>query len=432
MRNLLAIIISGIICMASLAQSPHKMSYQAVIFNSNKSIVKNQLIGMKISLLKGSVSGSAVYVETQTATTNDNGLISLEIGSGVVLNGSITNIDWLSGPYFIKIESDITGNTNYTITGITQLLSVPYALHSKSSASLPCLTQAERNLMSAQLGSIIFNKTSNKPNFYDGTNWRNYDYTLTTINMTTTVISSLSSFSADCGGTIITDGGSNIIERGVCWSTSPNPTIVLTTKTTETGGASYKSILTGLSANTKYYVRAYATNNAGTDYGNEISFTTLANTVVGDSFKGGKIAFFLEPGDSGYNANVKHGLIIGAQTNSTNGWGCDNNTFIGTTLDAIGSGLNNTNSIVLNNCGQGSAAYISLNYVASGYDDWYLPSVDELKRISLNHIAIGSYSWSWSSTEKDARNAWYVEFPVGLPKSAGKETLIPCHPVRSF
>ena len=87
---------------------------------------------MKISILQGSVTGGTVYVETQRPISNSNGLVSLEVGSGTLVSGDFTAIDWSNGPYFIKTETDPTGGVSYNVTGTTQLLSVPYALHSKT------------------------------------------------------------------------------------------------------------------------------------------------------------------------------------------------------------------------------------------------------------------------------------------------------------
>lgn len=117
------------------AQAPEAMSYQAVIRDVNNVLVSNSTVGMRISILQGSVNGSAVYVETQTPGSNANGLVSIQIGEGNVVTGSISDIDWVVGPYFIKTETDPTGGTNYTITGTSQLLSVPYALYAKTSGS---------------------------------------------------------------------------------------------------------------------------------------------------------------------------------------------------------------------------------------------------------------------------------------------------------
>lgn len=96
--------------------------------------------------------------------------------------------------------------------------------------------------------------------------------------VTTTVLSSITNTTATGGGEVTADGGAVVTARGVCWSTSPNPVVTGNHTTDGTGLGSFASALTGLTANTTYYVRAYATNSVGTAYGNEISFTTSATT----------------------------------------------------------------------------------------------------------------------------------------------------------
>ncbi len=130
------ILFAAILINASLfAQAPNKMSYQAVIRNNSNTLVTNSAVGMRISILQNSSNGTAVYIETQTLTTNTNGLASLEIGGGNVVSGSFDSINWANGPYFIKTETDPIGGTNYTITGTSQLLSVPYALYAAKSGT---------------------------------------------------------------------------------------------------------------------------------------------------------------------------------------------------------------------------------------------------------------------------------------------------------
>ncbi|RLD60208.1 MAG: hypothetical protein DRJ01_10060 [Bacteroidetes bacterium] len=120
------------------AQTPEKMSYQAVVRDASDKLVTNINVGMQISILQGSETGTAVYVETQTPTTNANGLVSIEIGgtNATVVSGDFSIIDWATGLYFVKTEIDPTGGTNYTITGTSQLLSVPYALHAKTAEGI--------------------------------------------------------------------------------------------------------------------------------------------------------------------------------------------------------------------------------------------------------------------------------------------------------
>ncbi len=118
--------------LVAFSQAPNAMSYQAVIRDASNKLVSNQSVSMQISILQGSASDPSVYTETQTLTTNANGLASMEIGSGTIVLGSFSAIDWANGPYFIKTETDPTGGSTYTITGTSQLLSVPYAMHAKT------------------------------------------------------------------------------------------------------------------------------------------------------------------------------------------------------------------------------------------------------------------------------------------------------------
>ena len=132
--------ISILFCLAAIqsfvfAQAPDKMSYQAVIRNTSNNLVTSSPVGMQISILQGSPVGTAVYVERQTPNTNTNGLATIDIGSGTIITGNFASIDWTNGPYFIKTETDPSGGTNYTITGTSQLLSVPYALYAKKAGN---------------------------------------------------------------------------------------------------------------------------------------------------------------------------------------------------------------------------------------------------------------------------------------------------------
>ncbi|MBU2020374.1 MAG: hypothetical protein KJ941_12070 [Bacteroidetes bacterium] len=136
MRKNFLILCVSFISMSLWAQAPEKMSFQAVIRNSSNALVNNSSVGMRISILKGSALGTAEYVETQSPTTNANGLASLEIGTGTVVTGNFSAIDWTNDEYFIKTETDPSGGTNYTISGTTQLLSVPYAMHAKTAESI--------------------------------------------------------------------------------------------------------------------------------------------------------------------------------------------------------------------------------------------------------------------------------------------------------
>ena len=125
-----------LLCVTALfAQSPEKFSYQAVVRNANNALVTNTSVGMRVSILQGSATGTPVYVETHNSTTNANGLLTVEIGGGNAQQGAFAAINWESGPYFLKTETDPNGGTNYSVTSTQQLLSVPYALYAKEAAN---------------------------------------------------------------------------------------------------------------------------------------------------------------------------------------------------------------------------------------------------------------------------------------------------------
>ena len=136
MKRSITLIIITVLCAVSLfAQTPEKFSYQAVVRNASNALVTDSPVGIRISLMQGGVNGNIVFRETHTAITNANGLVTISIGSGNLLEGSIVSIDWANGPYFLKTEIDPNGGTNYTISSEQQLLSVPYALYSKEAGN---------------------------------------------------------------------------------------------------------------------------------------------------------------------------------------------------------------------------------------------------------------------------------------------------------
>jgi len=367
------------------SQSPQKMSYQCVIRNVNGNLVANQTVNLRVSILRGSETGTVVYQETYNPKpqTNANGLVTVEIGSGTSSIGTFSSIDWPNGLYYLKTETDPTGGTSYTISGTSQLLSVPYAFYSKSAASLstpyvpgPGITisgntigtnlslqvSTEGDMLSLTPGNSVYvpgissanvtvpivttkpvtNVTSTKAygsgdvSFYGtstsitetGICWslnqpptiadghvasgvfngdficllegltantlyfaRAYAKTGTATyygetvmfttadvipvpTLTTTEVSGITETTALSGGYISADGGSAVTARGVCWSTNPAPTTTNPKTTNGTGNGLFTSSITGLTLNTKYYVRAYATNANGTNYGPELFFKT--------------------------------------------------------------------------------------------------------------------------------------------------------------
>ena len=182
----------------SFTQAPQKMSYQAIIRNTSGALVSSTSVGMKISILQGSETGTVSYSETQTASTNANGLVSLEIGAGTVVTGTFAGINWGNGPYFIKTQTDPTGGTNYTIVGSSQLLSVPYSIFSGNG-----LPNGNAN------GDMLV---------WNGTGWViTPSNPIANLPMVSTIaISNITNTNANSGGIVTSEGSSPVIARGVC------------------------------------------------------------------------------------------------------------------------------------------------------------------------------------------------------------------------
>lgn len=132
MKKFKAVLFFMMIGASTFAQSPEKFNYQAVVRDASGASVTGSLVGVKVSILSGNSTGPVVYSETHGVTTNNYGLITLQIGAGSVSGPAMSSINWGIDDYYVKIEIDPTGGTAYTITSVSQLISVPYALHAKT------------------------------------------------------------------------------------------------------------------------------------------------------------------------------------------------------------------------------------------------------------------------------------------------------------
>lgn len=128
MKKLLTLAILGIISLQSWAQSPNSINYQAVIRNSSGTLIQSSNVGLRLSVLKGSSTGSTVYTETHNASTNKYGVVNLQIGNGSTTD-NFSSIAWGTDGYYLKIELDENGGSSYKTMGTTQFVSVPFALY---------------------------------------------------------------------------------------------------------------------------------------------------------------------------------------------------------------------------------------------------------------------------------------------------------------
>ena len=240
--------------------------------------------------------------------------------------------------------------------------------------------------------------------------------------VTTTSPVSLTLTTATVGGNVTSNGGGSLTSYGVCWSTSANPTTSSSTTNDGSGNftGTYSHTLTGLTTGTTYYVRAYATNNMGTVYGNQ--YILVAG--LGASYQGGLIGYFLQPADAGYDVNTPHGLIVSTVDINTNVKWSNTYSNTGATSSAIGAGQANSSDIVTNQGTGTYAARLCTTYGGGGYSDWYLPSLNELNQLYLNRSLLGISTFNyWSSTEFNIDYAWVEYFSNGVQThSVGDKT----------
>lgn len=425
-------ILAGLLLTASLlltqqatAQAPQKMSYQSVLRNSSNVLLANTAVGIRISVLQGSATGSAVYVETQTATTNGNGLVSIQIGTGAATTGTFAGIDWAAGPYFIKTETDPAGGSNYSITGTQEILSVPYAMYAAKSGDATIMGVVGGS-SSANGGTITAGVLSLTP--ADATNGG-----IVTTGTQTFAGNKLLTGTLGVGTT--TPSASAKVEIASTTQGFLPPRMTFAQRNSITSPATGLVIFctdcgqTSVGGEVQVYSGGMWRNMMGSAAGTDIT--------IGSSYGGGKIAYILQPGDPGYDANTQHGLIAATSDQST-GIRWYNGSYIvtGATGTAIGTGLSNTNIIIASQGATATsyAAGLARAYTGGGYTDWYLPSQDELNKLYLNKAAIGGFAsaYYWSSTENNNLIAWEQGFDNGFQASNGKNLTVRGRAVRAF
>jgi collagen triple helix repeat protein len=432
MKNIYTLITAVLFTAIVWAQSPNKMSYQAVVRNASNELVSNADVVMQISILQGSASGNAVYTETQETTSNANGLLSVEIGTGSTAD-DFSSIDWANGPYFIKTETDPTGGTNYTITGTSQLLSVPYALYAKTSGSSipgpqgpqgetgpqgptgengeagatgpagPQGSQGDTGADGVGIAQTI-SQSGNSIILSDGGG----SVTITDTQLDETAVDNFVAnngyLTTEIDGDITNEiqdlqlAGNNLTITSNGSATTIDLTAYLDNTDTQLDAAGVTALGFTSGAHTVdtdtqldaagvtalgFVSGAHSvyTEGAGIDITNNIiSATGNGAHFIGEEFGGGNI-FYLYIGSDG----IQHGFILNKNTEymayeATPTSRSNIDAFL---PNSIWDGVSNTN--LMNDTG--AAAYVNaLN--DGGFSDWYLPSIGELRLLSQNFVLV--------------------------------------------
>ena len=230
--------------------------------------------------------------------------------------------------------------------------------------------------------------------------------------ITTTSPSSVGVDTVVIGGDISNDGGSSIVLRGVCYSTSPHPNMGNQRTEDGSGTGSFNTVLRGLASSTMYYARSYAKNSNGVVvYGNEVDFVTASSNSllsIGMQYEGG-IIFYLD-------STGQHGLICAPNDQGSFQWGCYGTNIVGTST-GFGTGQVNTSFILAGCSTRPIATSVCDDLVLNGYSDWFLPSKDELQLMYSNlHVqGIGGFlnTEYYSSSQYSPTDAWVVHFGDG-------------------
>lgn len=370
------------------AQVPQSFKYQAVVRDGSGDIITDQQVGLQVSILQGSTSGTAVYVETHPPTTNGFGLINLKIGKGTVVSGDFSMIDWGNDSYFIKIEIDATGGTSYTEMGTSQLLSVPYALHAETVKNI---TETDPVFEASVSGGITATDTGY---------WNN-------------------KLDAEADGSV-TNEIQTISRTGL-------------TVTLSNGGGTFQDS-----------VNVY-TNGIGIDITNNIISSKTYS--VGDFSQGGIVFWVDETGQHGLVCAKQDQSNDMRWYAGTNGYTRANGD--GPLAGEMNTAIIIASQVAIGDDGGTYAARIcaELQITEGGktYGDWYLPSKEELNlmyqnKSTINATAIANggsgfssdYYYYWSSTENSNFDAWSQRFDNGEQDYEFKDDSESVRAVRAF
>jgi hypothetical protein len=361
--------------------------------NNNK-VSSGAGIGKFSVKLTGLQSGRTYYVraygQNSRGVSYGNEITFTTIGEPKIATSAITDITSISASTGGNVESD--GGAPVTARGVCWSKSPNPTINNSKTVDGMGTGTFTSTLVSLEPGTLYYVRAyaQNRIGISYGAQLT-FTTSIAIPVITSTSVSNLTSTTATSGGSISTDGGAPVTARGVCWSTSPSPTVNGSKTLDGSGTGNFVSQLVGLKASTTYYLRAYATNSFTTVYGEQITFTTPASgpLQIGDTFEGGIVAYFFKPGDNGF-ARGYTGILVAEQDLSLRfTWrgGSPNNDIFSTLSDEVGFGDLNTKKILelattfnFNApAAEGASKFLGGNNI-----DWFLPSQKELLLVKGN------------------------------------------------
>ena len=379
-------------------QAPQGFNYQATVRNNSGQLLLNQMVLVKFTILQDSAKGAIVYSENQSVKTDDLGHINIVVGQGTATVGTFASIYWASGTYYMGIELN-TGN-GYVEMGTTQLLSVPYALYALNSAN------------------------SEHSNSADYLNWQPQQSLCDLLNNPGRY------------------GGESACQHKIQDLSNPtNPQDAATKDYVDTQ-------LQSQIANLQSQIAAMQALLSGGTEGQGLTlcdglpkWTTggICPPKVGDNYEGGIIIHINQPGELGYIPGQIHGIIastIDQTINSTSSyypgetgcmwqpgtysWSQQTSYFNITNANGVALGTGGQNTSLILAVSQQTlmpfpAASLASKYNGGGFNNWVLPSKEELGLLYKYRNLIGGFAngWYWSSTEKNDAYVDALDFSTG-------------------
>ena len=465
------------------AQTPEGINYQAVIRTTSGSLVANSTVAIRVQIKQTSSTGTVVYAERQSVATNQYGLVNFVIGSGTILSGTFSSINWATGNYWVSLAVDFSNGTNYVDYGSQRLMSTPYALYAKTAGVQLNQWRYGAVAPAAALGNV--------GDFYLDTATGNVYYKSGTTTWTLTGNIKGPTGAAGAQGVAGPTGATGPAgAQGVAGPAGPTGLTGLTGATGPAGaqGVAGPTGPTGLTGATGPAGATGLTGPAGpigltgpagptgatgaqgpagatglTGPAGPIGLTGPAGPTgatgaqgpagvagpagvgsfthyLGEAFGGGIVYHLWKD-----NLGQEHGLIVDINDLSLN------ETWSNITGNQVGSaqstwnGLGNSNAIAAQPGHVSSAASLCLNSTNGGQTDWYLPSIDELSVLWQNRFIVNKSLSSvggstplpitgtlWSSTEWNYMYAWMFGFTDASTSFAVKTNAMSVRAVRSF